>query len=543
MTELCKIMNSYGSDKGSGWHNYTECYYEIFKDLQNKELNVFELGLGPTNTGASLRGWKKFFSNSKVYGGDIDKDLLFTEDRIETFYCDQTNQESISQMWDNPGLINLMFDIIIEDGLHEFDANLNFFENSIHKLKKGGLFIIEDLNLQSLNKFKLILPKLSSKYYYLNFEVVEIPNTQNHYDNNLLIVKYPENSSDVLNLEFLKGKQKTTEEKKPDQNIQEKKRKKVIDCFTFYNELEILELRLTELYDVVDYFVLAEADKTHKGEYKSLIYEENKERFSKWSDKIINIKVSFPGNLDTWGREKYQRNSFMPVLYSMGLNDDDIVLVTDADEIPNPERINYIKDEYNVNTVYKLEMDMYFGCLENKQTNTKWYHPKLVNWGTLKKSTPDECRLNFDCLWWENGGWHFTYFGDPSKIANKINNFAHQEYNNEIYKDQNHISDSIKKGKDLFNESRSYIKINPKDNSNLPKNWKILEQFQELYKEDSKLKLVIGNTISSDIDEIKKFINSFGKSNNGELYVMTENEVSDDLKDFFNSNSVKIFKV
>jgi hypothetical protein len=529
-------MNDYGSDKGSGWHNYTETYYNIFKDLKDEELNIFELGLGPNNTGASLRGWKKFFTKSKIYGGDIDESLLFTEEMIETFYCDQTSQESTILMWDNPQIINLMFDIIIEDGLHEFEANLSFFENSIHKLKKGGLFIIEDLNSRSLNEFKLILPKLSDKYHYLNFDIIEIPNPQNHYDNNILLVKYPKASNDLINLESVKKKEENKH------IVKEKRKKKVIDCFTFYNELEILELRLTELYDAVDHFILVEADKTHKGEDKSLIYEENKEKFAKWSDKIININVSFPTNLDVWGREKYQRNAFMPVLYSIGLNDEDIILITDADEIPNPERINYIKEEYNVDTIYKLEMDMYFGCLENKQTNTKWYHPKLLNWGTLKKSSPDECRLNFDCLWWENGGWHFTYFGDPSKIANKINNFAHQEYNNELYKDANHIKDSIKKGKDLFRESRNYIKINPKDNPNLPENWKILEQFQELYKEDIKFKLIIGNTISSNVEDSKKFINSFGNSNNSELYVIVENEIPEDLKDFFSSNRIKILK-
>jgi hypothetical protein len=541
MTELCKIMNDYGSDKGSGWHNYTDVYYDIFKDLRDEELNIFELGLGPNNTGASLRGWKKFFPKSKIYGGDIDKSLLFTEERIETFYCDQTSQESISLMWDNPQIINLMFDIIIEDGLHEFEANLSFFENSVHKLKKGGLFIIEDLNMRSLNKFKLILPKLSDKYYYLNFDIIEIPNSQNQYDNNILVVKYPKNSNDIINLESIKKKPGDKEENNK-QILRKKQDRKIIDCFTFYNELEILELRLTEMYDVVDYFILAEADKTHKGENKSLIYEENKEKFAKWSDKIINIKVSFPSNLDVWGREKYQRNSFMPVLYSMNLNDDDIILITDADEIPNPERINYIKEEYHIDSIYKLEMDMYFGCLENKQTNIKWYHPKLLNWGTLKKSSPDECRLNFDCLWWENGGWHFTYFGDPDKIANKINNFAHQEYNNEIYKDADHITDSIKKGKDLFKESRNYIKINPKNNPNLPKNWRILEPFQDLYKEEVKFKLIIGNTISSNIEDSKKFIDSLGDYNNGKLYVIAESEIPDDLKEFFNNKQIKILK-
>ena len=84
--------------------------------------------------------------------------------------------------------------------------------------------------------------------------------------------------------------------------------KKVIDCFTFYNELEILELRLEELYDVVDLFILVEAEKTHKGENKRFIFEENKWRFEKWIDKIINVKAYYPSNIDDpWSREKFVR--------------------------------------------------------------------------------------------------------------------------------------------------------------------------------------------------------------------------------------------
>ena len=93
--------------------------------------------------------------------------------------------------------------------------------------------------------------------------------------------------------------------------------KTVVDCFTFYNELEILELRFLELYDVVDKFIIVEANKTFKGDFKPFILEENKLRFEKWWDKVAHIKVYIPDNLtDAWSREKYQRNSSLPFLHS-----------------------------------------------------------------------------------------------------------------------------------------------------------------------------------------------------------------------------------
>lgn len=129
-TDLCKIMTDFGSDKGRGHHNYTIYYDKLFNGIKEENLNIFELGLGtnyldvPSSMGsdgipgASLRGWKKYFPNSKVFGADIDKRILFEEDRIKTFYCDQTNVRSIQKMWNSELLKDLYFDIIIDDGLH-----------------------------------------------------------------------------------------------------------------------------------------------------------------------------------------------------------------------------------------------------------------------------------------------------------------------------------------------------------------------------------------------------------------------------------------
>ena len=201
-TELCNIMTKHGSDKGVGPHNYTTLYYEMFKDLKDDKLNIFELGLGTNNTdvpsnmgpsgkpGASLRGWKEFFPNANIYGADIDKRILFNEDRIMTFYCDQLNSEVIDEMWNNEYLKELSFDIIIEDGLHEFDANISFLENSLHKLNERGIYVCEDLKLPTVELFRQRLDDLKSKYPNHNFELVILENPENHYnDNNLLVIK------------------------------------------------------------------------------------------------------------------------------------------------------------------------------------------------------------------------------------------------------------------------------------------------------------------------------------------------------------------
>ena len=209
-TILCEIMGKYGSDKGNkniieSWHNYTTFYYSIFKNLRNNKLRVFELGLGTNNVnlpsnmgidgkpGASLYGWSEFFPNSLIFGADIDSEILFNTDKITTFYCDQTNPESIKKMWDDP-ILNEQFDIIIEDGLHTFSANVCFFENSIHKLKSNGYYIIEDI---TTNEDKLFVNKIQEweiKYKDCLFTLLKIPSSRNNNnniynsDNTLLVI-------------------------------------------------------------------------------------------------------------------------------------------------------------------------------------------------------------------------------------------------------------------------------------------------------------------------------------------------------------------
>jgi len=197
-TELCYIMNKYGSDKGFGLHDYTQLYHRWFNGIRKYILNVFELGLGTNNPnlpssmgiygkpGASLRGWREYFPISNIYGADIDKDILFTEDRIQTLYVDQLDESKIKSMWEN-NLDDLMFDVIIDDGLHTLEGNICFLKNSIHKLARNGMYVIEDVIIKNLNNYRYELDKLN-----LNYEIFIIDNSFGQFELNdgcLIVIK------------------------------------------------------------------------------------------------------------------------------------------------------------------------------------------------------------------------------------------------------------------------------------------------------------------------------------------------------------------
>jgi len=205
MTDLCKIMAHYGSDKGHSKnnqriHDYTIFYDSIFNQLKNEKIRLFELGLGTNNTNilsnmgingkpcASLYGWKHYFPNSVIFGADIDKDILIQLPKIKTFYCDQTNPECIKKMWIEQ-LLEENFDIIIEDGLHTFEANVCFFENSIHKLKDNGYYIIEDIKDSNVHLLKTkINEEWSNLYPNLIFTFI-LNKFMTRDDNNLLVIQ------------------------------------------------------------------------------------------------------------------------------------------------------------------------------------------------------------------------------------------------------------------------------------------------------------------------------------------------------------------
>jgi beta-1,4-mannosyl-glycoprotein beta-1,4-N-acetylglucosaminyltransferase len=265
---------------------------------------------------------------------------------------------------------------------------------------------------------------------------------------------------------------------------------KIIDCFTFYNELDMLKFRLEELYDTVDFFVIVEATQTFSGNVKTLNYENNKHLFAKYETKIIYVIVDdMPGGGDAWPREKCQRCAIDRGLSHLDLNDDDIITVTDLDEIFSKHVLQNLKNIGLQNNVYKPSFDMYYYNLECK-ARLKWYHPKVLNYWTYKNICNRNCE---QIRHWGHGidipgtsGWHFSYFGDVEFIKNKIQNFSHQEFNNNTYLNSDKIVEQIKKCDDLFfrdNKNTHWFEYCAiKDNKFLPDNYQMLLHFSDIVK-------------------------------------------------------------
>lgn len=199
LNDLC---DKYGSDKGTNtdqsgkewpFHNYTKVYAEIFSSIKDDELNIFECGLGTNNInipsnmgadgkpGASLRVWRDYFLNANIYGADIDKDILFEEDRIKTGYMDQLNKKEVKSLFDKFGIT---FDIMIDDGLHTAEAAKSLYDSSFKYLKNGGVYIIEDMGLLDLED---VVKYVSSKGNN-EVNVYKSIDGNTRIDNNLIVI-------------------------------------------------------------------------------------------------------------------------------------------------------------------------------------------------------------------------------------------------------------------------------------------------------------------------------------------------------------------
>ena len=246
---------------------------------------------------------------------------------------------------------------------------------------------------------------------------------------------------------------------------------KVVDCFTFYNELNMLEFRLKYLYDTVDYFVLVESTVTFTGNPKPLFFQEHKERFSKYLDKIIHIIVDdMPETHDAWTREIFQRNCIHRGISRLELNDEDLIHISDCDEIPNR---NILKIPSTGGRLLIQKFHCYnFTTLSTDRLN----YAKIMDYGTYRNSCrkPHTLRMELPCVEVQDGGWHFSYFGDSEFIRNKIQNFAHQEYNHPEYTDLSVIANHVLKGDDMFGRDwHRLIKI-PYDSTTLPEHHEML---------------------------------------------------------------------
>lgn len=248
---------------------------------------------------------------------------------------------------------------------------------------------------------------------------------------------------------------------------------KIIDAFIFYNELDMLNLRLHENINLVDYFILVESSKSFTNNSKEFIFENNKDKFKHFLNKIIHIKVfDMPDGTNNWAREFHQRNCITRGLDLVpNLNDDDIILLSDVDEIIKSETIIKLK-ENKISKMCNLNMDIYYYNLQNKAKDVNcWPLVKAGPYNLIKeyKNISDIRKKSFDN--YDNCGWHLSYFGGVEKIKNKIENFSHQEYNKKNILDTDSINNSILNNKDLLKRENPYggfTNISINTNSDLP---------------------------------------------------------------------------
>ena len=237
----------------------------------------------------------------------------------------------------------------------------------------------------------------------------------------------------------------------------------VYDCFQFFNELDILKIRLNVLSPVVDKFVISEATETFSGLPKPLYYEENKEMFREFEDKIIHQVVT-----DIPAGGTHERDEFLKNAVARGLTDctdDDVIIFSDMDEIPNPDVIRRILDAgIEKDKIYHFAQRLFYCYLNMEEvsgnllsragefdgitgSDRKWLGSKMLSYQLLR----------------EKGWHHFGYMGGHGeadvrkRVQEKVISAAHQEYNNRRTLDR--VQDMIKDGNDIFGRDAKFRRV------------------------------------------------------------------------------------
>jgi beta-1,4-mannosyl-glycoprotein beta-1,4-N-acetylglucosaminyltransferase len=256
----------------------------------------------------------------------------------------------------------------------------------------------------------------------------------------------------------------------------------IYDCFQFFNELDLLKLRLNILHPVVDFFVISESTLTFSGEPKLLFYEENKDIFKEFHHKILhNIVKDTPNlsNTSPFERDGFEKAARMRKLVDCKKND--IIMFSDLDEIPNPLKIKEVLRDFNNKKIYHFaQRQFYFFLnLEEKSGNLlsyagefegikhkNWLGTYMLEMSLLNKFSIEELRVNKTekgSVRVNDGGWHFTYMGGDRNLspaeraAFKVRSAAHQEFNNEVV--LSNIEKNISKKKDIFGRDSNFQRV------------------------------------------------------------------------------------
>jgi beta-1,4-mannosyl-glycoprotein beta-1,4-N-acetylglucosaminyltransferase len=218
--------------------------------------------------------------------------------------------------------------------------------------------------------------------------------------------------------------------------------RKVYDCIMFYNEFDLLELRLQEMWDSVDHFVISEMDHTFSNKPKDYLFLKNQARFDKYMSKIIHVPVKSQCSPNFWDNESYQRDNL--VLGLVGASDDDIAILSDCDEIIRPSIVDRLRADTD-HDYWSLRMPLFYYKLNYVCTDPHLHNPfgQAMTIGYLKGTH------GFDYLrrvyanevfqraydydqdreaTWCHAGWQFSYLGGDDFVANKLRAFSHSEY-------------------------------------------------------------------------------------------------------------------
>lgn len=264
---------------------------------------------------------------------------------------------------------------------------------------------------------------------------------------------------------------------------------KVFDCFIFFNELDLLELRLNVLDSCVDYFVIVESAITFQGEDKEFIFEKHRNRFSRFENKIIYFKVEKyaidfsnlpyidePRNADEkilnkiyrfiddcphfdktrefwWGNDFFQRECIWRALAVANPEPDDLIVISDVDEIPNPETIKVLKETIPPGSLVCFRQHEFCYYL-NYYHDSEWVGSCCflyssysdVSLNAIRFSTKRNEGLSPSIV--DNGGWHFTSIGGVAAIKKKIQSWGHRELNTQAT--LNSVEYNVRHGYDIF---------------------------------------------------------------------------------------------
>jgi beta-1,4-mannosyl-glycoprotein beta-1,4-N-acetylglucosaminyltransferase len=209
----------------------------------------------------------------------------------------------------------------------------------------------------------------------------------------------------------------------------------LVDCFPYFNEKELLELRINVLKDYVDGFIIADADRTHRGEPKEFTCQSTVNQLGLPEELIEVLRVSLPSAeevADPWFRERGQRDALATALKLFP--EDTVFICSDCDEIPNPEKLleaqEYLK-EHN-DQILGLNMSMHYGRADMQLCSPtgelfKWPCATICTVKALKKYgsiTSVRSQPNRKFLGTLDGGWHFSWMGDVAARKLKLRSIA-----------------------------------------------------------------------------------------------------------------------